>query len=185
MIRSTNLFWILLVAAFGFGTFMMKYQVQSLDEELARVNRSIREDEDSLHVLKAEWSRLSQPGRLDELARRYLELGPIMTAQLAHVEALPKKEALSDPQDGDRQTSAAPDRTGLALPVPKPGTPHLPRLAHPPVAHPMIAHSGAAPAPAANSGTSNPPVPHPAARPSVPPMKLAAVKAPAAKTRSE
>jgi hypothetical protein len=69
--------------------FKVKYEVMDIEDELAKVNRAIVADQDSIHVLKAEWSFLSQPSRLAELSHRYLELAPVATKQLGQIENVP------------------------------------------------------------------------------------------------
>lgn len=47
--------------------FVMKNQVQNLENELASINRNIEEDVKTIHILKAEWSHLNNPSRLRAL----------------------------------------------------------------------------------------------------------------------
>ncbi|HZS85244.1 MAG TPA: hypothetical protein VFA50_20385 [Stellaceae bacterium] len=89
MIRPSTALWLALVALLGFAMFKMKYEVMGIEDELARVNRAIVADQDQIHVLKAEWSFLSQPARLAELSRRFLDLAPVATKQLGTVESVP------------------------------------------------------------------------------------------------
>ncbi len=93
MIRRSTIFWLLLVAASGYAMFQVKYEVGQLEDELARVNHQIVADHEAMHVLSAEWSRLNQPSRLDELAKRHLHLGAIATSQIGQVETLPRRAA--------------------------------------------------------------------------------------------
>ena len=81
MIRGTTFFSILLAALAGVGLFVVKNQVQSLETELTRINREIQLEKQDLHVLRAEWSHLNQPGRLEILAIKYLELKPLEATQ--------------------------------------------------------------------------------------------------------
>jgi hypothetical protein len=89
MIRLGTVLWLVLVAFVGFGMFKVKYEVMDLEDALARTNRAILSDQDSIHVLKAEWAYLSQPSRLAELSKRHLDLVPLGTAQLGQVSAIP------------------------------------------------------------------------------------------------
>jgi cell division protein FtsL len=91
MIRLGTAMWLLLVAASGYAMFQIKYEVVKLEDELTRINRQIVTSRESTRVLSAEWSFLNQPGRLDRLAKRYLSLGPIATAQLGSVDSLPRR----------------------------------------------------------------------------------------------
>lgn len=111
MIRLSTLLWMLLVAVSGYAMFQVKYEVGRLDEELGRVNRQIAADREAIHVLNAEWSFLNQPARLDQLAKRYLDLGPIRTVQVGRLDTLPQHPGAPSPA----AVTAAP-------PVPQAGT---------------------------------------------------------------
>ncbi len=107
--RSTFL-WLVLAIMVGFGLFHVKYQVQALEEELTRLNAAILKEQQQTHVLRAEWSYLNTPTRLEELAARHLDLGPVETAQIGSVSSLPWRPA--------SRKRAAPAGTGM-----KPGSP--------------------------------------------------------------
>ena len=82
MIRLGTLFWLVLVSATGFAMFGVKYQVQALEDELARTNRATAAEEHELRVLDAEWAYLTRPATLEAMNRQFLSLGPIATKQL-------------------------------------------------------------------------------------------------------
>ncbi len=82
MIRLGTLFWLVLVSATGFAMFGVKYQVQALEDELARTNRATATEEHELRVLDAEWAYLTRPATLESMNRQFLSLGPIATKQL-------------------------------------------------------------------------------------------------------
>ncbi|HEX6442805.1 MAG TPA: hypothetical protein VF007_11505 [Stellaceae bacterium] len=82
MIRLGALFWLALVVAAGFVTFKVKYAVQDLEDELNRVKKQTIAEQQEIRVLSAEWTYLTQPERLAELNRRFLQLGPIGPKQL-------------------------------------------------------------------------------------------------------
>ena len=56
---ATLSLWVTLTCLVGFGMFVMKNQVQNLENELASINRNIEEDVKTIHILKAEWSHLN------------------------------------------------------------------------------------------------------------------------------
>ena len=89
MIRPTSLILMVLAAAAGGALFQVAFEVSELDDELARLNTDIRTDRDAIHVLRAEWSFLNQPERLEELARRHLDLLPVTGTQIAGTGAIP------------------------------------------------------------------------------------------------
>jgi hypothetical protein len=82
MIRLGTLFWLVLVSATGFAMFGVKYQVQALEDELARTNRGTAAEEHELRVLEAEWAYLTRPATLEAMNRQFLSLSPIATKQL-------------------------------------------------------------------------------------------------------
>ncbi len=82
MIRLGTLFWLVLVSTTAFAMFGVKYQVQALEDELARTNRATSAEEHELRVLEAEWAYLTRPETLEAMNRQFLSLGPIATKQL-------------------------------------------------------------------------------------------------------
>jgi cell division protein FtsL len=106
MIRPSTAFWIVTVVAVGYGMFQVKYEVMQLEEQLVKVNRQIAESREAIHVLNAEWSFLTQPTRLAELAKRHLNLAPIGTARLGRIDTLPFRPA--DPPSAELPQAAAP-----------------------------------------------------------------------------
>jgi len=82
MIRLRSLFWLLLVSATGFAMFGVKYQVQALEDELGRINRSAAAEEHEIRVLDAEWAYLTRPQTLEAMNRQFFSLVPTSTRQL-------------------------------------------------------------------------------------------------------
>ena len=86
--------WLGLVAATGFTTFKVKYAVQDIEEELNRVRKHTIAEQQEARVLAAEWTYLTQPERLAELNRRFLQLAPVAMKQLqSRIEDLPLRPA--------------------------------------------------------------------------------------------
>lgn len=69
--------------------FVMKNQVQNLENELASINRNIEEDVKTIHILKAEWSHLNNPSRLRALATKHISLNQVKAEQIINYSALP------------------------------------------------------------------------------------------------
>jgi len=81
--------------------YTVEQQVQELEGDLAGLNRSIINDEQAIHVLKAEWSLLNNPGRLRELSVRHLGLEPMRPDQMSSLSTLPMRPvAAPAPVDG-------------------------------------------------------------------------------------
>lgn len=82
MMRPTMILLTLLATSLGVTLFIVKYQVQDLENVLVDYNRKITENREAVHVLKAEWSHLNQPARLRKLAERYLGMVSVQPAQV-------------------------------------------------------------------------------------------------------
>jgi cell division protein FtsL len=81
MIRPAMMLIVLLALSLGVTLFVVKYQVQDLENQLVGVNREISDDRQAIHVLKAEWSHLNEPVRLRRLAERHLGLEAVKARQ--------------------------------------------------------------------------------------------------------
>lgn len=86
MIRPAMILIVLLAASLGVTLFVVKYQVQDLENQLVALNREISDDRQAIHVLKAEWSHLNEPARLRKLAERYLGLEAVQAKQVGTVD---------------------------------------------------------------------------------------------------
>lgn len=96
--NGSNLVWLTLVAVTAFALFAASYRVKGLEDELAAVERERAVAERSIHVLRAEWSFLTRPDRLAELAGRHLAIRPIAPAQVVAFDAVPGSAALAGPE---------------------------------------------------------------------------------------
>lgn len=67
----------------------LKNTVYSLEMELKSINKSIQNDKEDIHVLKAEWSKLNNPSRLRNLAASHTNLNSIKGEQIINYSELP------------------------------------------------------------------------------------------------
>jgi len=91
VIRPSILFWMIAVIAVGYAMFEVKMEVVQQEETLNHLNRQIAEGREQIRVLHAEWSFLTGPTRLDQLANRYLSLAPLKAAQTGRLDTLPER----------------------------------------------------------------------------------------------
>lgn len=89
MMRGMTILWALLASVCGVGVFMMKFEVQQLEDKLVSLNRNIEANQEAIHVLKAEWSYLNDPTRIQEMAEKHLALKPLKPFQITGIDALP------------------------------------------------------------------------------------------------
>ncbi len=93
--RFSTLIWMILIVVAAFGLYGVKYRVQFLQEESVNLERTLREENEALHVLQAEWAYLNRPARLQALAREHLALNPVQGKQIAELESIPMQEELT------------------------------------------------------------------------------------------
>lgn len=92
MIRLSTILWTLAVVIAGYAMFQVKYKVVRLDSELVHLNRQIASTREETRVLKAEWTLLDEPERLNRLNNVFLKLQPISPTQImqpAQLDQLP------------------------------------------------------------------------------------------------
>ena len=103
-----------LLAAFGSGLYLYseKHRTAMLDREISRVARATQDARQRTGLLRAEWALLNEPGRLQQMAERYLTLktmAPTQFVQLAELSsrlpapmAQPATGATDDDEGADR-----------------------------------------------------------------------------------
>lgn len=72
----------------AYGIYQIKYDTRDLDTRVAELRRAIQEERDSVAVLRAEWSHLNRPERVERLARKHLGLEPLKSQQIVSSEQL-------------------------------------------------------------------------------------------------
>jgi cell division protein FtsL len=79
--RISFLVHLSIFAAFAFGLYLVKYEVQELQQELALKRDVLKKEKETIHLLNAEWAYLTKPERLQKLQKKYLKLQPITASQ--------------------------------------------------------------------------------------------------------
>lgn len=109
MTRLSTLVWMLSIVVAAFFLYQVKYDVQRVRTEIAKVTRELEQERESLDVVAAEWAYLSRPQRLQQLAQKHLSAESLMVHQVAEVEAIsfPKRmEASTELDNGYTPASA-------------------------------------------------------------------------------
>ena len=91
MINRSALVWMILAITAGTGLFMLKYEVRAMEERLIQIKQRTLNNLEMVHVLKAEWSHLNQPTRLEDLGRRLLSLEPVIAQQSVSITDIPMR----------------------------------------------------------------------------------------------
>ena len=89
-----RLLHVLVVAALVFAAadvYKIKVDSTLQAEKVAKLRAEVRRERDAIAALRATWSELGNPERLQGLARRHLPLKPIDTAQYDTLDRLPER----------------------------------------------------------------------------------------------
>jgi cell division protein FtsL len=113
MLRFINICLVLGLVALAYVIYQMKYESRALDAEIATLGKQIDEERDGIAVLRAEWSLLNRPERIERLAQKYLKLAPAKPTQLVTIDTVTER-------DFDRTRLEAVPPVAAQAPVPKP-----------------------------------------------------------------
>lgn len=94
MFRTTDMVMIGLMVAAAAFTYKTKHEAESQFDLLHKTESQIRYEEDTISLLKADWSLLTQPARLQRLTESYaaeLNLGPVEPEQIVTLDAIPQR----------------------------------------------------------------------------------------------
>lgn len=116
MLRFVNICLVLGLVALAYVIYQVKYQSRALDAEIVTLGKQIDEERDGIAVLRAEWSLLNRPERIERLAQKYLKLAPARPTQLVTI------DTVSD-RDFDRTRLEAVPPVAAQVPAPKPSGP--------------------------------------------------------------
>ena len=71
--------------------YKIKYESTLQAEKVSKLRADVRREQDAIASLRAEWSKLDRPDRLQELARRHLTLKPVDARQFDTLDRLPER----------------------------------------------------------------------------------------------
>ncbi len=99
MIRLLNICVIVALVVAAAHVYRIKFESTRKAEQVARLRLDIRREHDGIAELRAEWSKLDNPVRIQELARRHLTLRTIETRQFDRLDRLPERPPDPVPPD--------------------------------------------------------------------------------------
>ena len=101
MRRTSIVVWLVVAGVAALGLFHVKHEVQTVEEELLRVERAILAHQEAIHVLEAEFAYRTQTTRIARQARDHLKLAPLEPHSFVGFDDLPWRgdEAPADPAD--------------------------------------------------------------------------------------
>lgn len=95
--KSLNGILIVSALVMAFALYKVKYDALDAARQIDRMNAEIAREEDSIRVLRAEWSHLVQPERIDSLSRKHLGLDILTAEQIVRLAELPEGTNEPDP----------------------------------------------------------------------------------------
>lgn len=83
------------------AVFQIKFRAETVAQDVAGLQRKVDEEKEAVSALKAEWSYLIQPGRIQELAETFyarLQLQPLEAEQIGTFDMLPERRPAIAPE---------------------------------------------------------------------------------------
>ena len=102
--RFTVIMWAALTVVVSVSLFLLKYQVQALEDQLQATYAQIERDKSAIRVLQAEWTYLNDPTRLRRLSEQHLGFSAPAANQVLSMGQIPFR----DPQSLLPDASSAP-----------------------------------------------------------------------------
>ena len=100
MFRTSDIVLIAVMVSAAAFTYKTKHEAEARLAEVRKIEAEIKYEQDTIDLLKADWSLLTQPSRLQRLAEIYqaeLQLQPVEASQIGALEDLPAKP-VDDPR---------------------------------------------------------------------------------------
>ncbi|WP_048648132.1 cell division protein FtsL [Nitratireductor soli] len=94
MFRTSDIVLITVMLAAAAFTYKTKHDAEAKYEQLRKIETQAQLEEDTIDILRADWSLLTQPARLQRLAETYqdeLALKPVEAPQIAEFRDLPQR----------------------------------------------------------------------------------------------
>ena len=117
MLRLLHLVVIGCLVAAAVVLYQVKYESTAHVQRIAKLRTEIGGERERIAALRAEWTRLSAPDRIQALAQRHLGMAPVLPVRIDEIAALPDKPDLNADPIGDLIANLNPqayDRAALS-----------------------------------------------------------------------
>lgn len=110
IVRVLNFFFVGLAALSCLMLYRVSENTRVASVELVRVNREIAQEKVTMNVLQAEWQRVADPARIQQLAQTRLGMSDNPTVEMSSFEMLPRRgESLdNNPVQNASMTTSSP-----------------------------------------------------------------------------
>jgi len=89
MMRILNICVIVALVLAAADVYKIKFESTRQAQRVAKLRTEIRREHDAIASLRAEWSKLDNPSRIQGLAKRHLQLKPADVYQVDRLDNLP------------------------------------------------------------------------------------------------
>lgn len=99
MIRLVEAMMVAATIVVAIALYAVKYDTGQVAAGIADLKGQIRDERETMTILRAEWSLLNQPERIQQLAEKHLELEPVRSSQIRDLGDIPEMasdEAMAD-----------------------------------------------------------------------------------------
>jgi len=105
ILRTLNLVVIVALIFAAAYVYRIKFNSTVQAEHLAKMRSEVRRERDGIAALRAELGQLDAPARIEDLAKRFLKLKPVVPTQFNTLDNLPPR-APQDAQGGNKDPLA-------------------------------------------------------------------------------
>jgi cell division protein FtsL len=99
MMRILHICVIVALVLAAVDVYKIKFESTRQAQRVAKVKLEIRREQDAIAALRAEWAKLDNPARIQELAKRHLALKPFDPRQYDRFDNLPERPPELVPAD--------------------------------------------------------------------------------------
>ncbi|MBM3528888.1 MAG: hypothetical protein FJX62_12420 [Alphaproteobacteria bacterium] len=89
--RLLNVCVLILLVVAAIMVYEIKFESTLRAERVAKMRADVRRERDAIAALRAEWSALENPARVQGLVRRHMPLGPAQPTQFDSLDRLPAR----------------------------------------------------------------------------------------------
>jgi hypothetical protein len=91
MLRAINVLVIAALVMAAAYVYKIKFESTLQAERVSKMRAEIRRERDAIAILRAEWTQLDRPDRIQGLAQRHLKLKAFEVAQFDPLDKLPER----------------------------------------------------------------------------------------------
>ena len=97
ILRILNICVIVALVFAAADVYKIKFESTRQAQRVVKLRMEIRREHDAIAALRAEWAKLDNPGRIQDLVRRHLPLKPVEGRQFDTLDNLPERPADAAP----------------------------------------------------------------------------------------